>query len=56
MSRETVMSETFERYELARCDKCDARWTLAVCKKQGWLLSDEKDLCERCRPQKRKTK
>jgi hypothetical protein len=52
MSRTTVLDANFKRHEVADCDRCTARFTLDVCENQGWLLSDELDLCHRCRPPK----
>lgn len=49
----TVLDALLARHEVVNCDKCTAQWTPDVAVKRGWLLSDTKDLCERCRPQKK---
>ena len=49
-----VLDANLTRHECITCDKCGAQWTVAVCVKQGWLITDEKDLCNRCRPKERK--
>lgn len=48
MSRETLLDASLVRHDVARCDGCADVWTLNVCKMREWLLSDERDLCERC--------
>lgn len=50
MSRDTVMDMYLERHAIVICDKCGDKWTEAVCRMCEWLLSNEKDLCERCKP------